>query len=202
MRDEQAQITRGEIPRQLDQKSTKRPVPEYEPEGNVAKKPKLGYYPLSEKDIERAKHEIRFEYKTEKGRFVCKAPEDLIKNLILPDKLSFMLGFEHGQIIKPYTVAKYTPDIRASIRRFCVYENSGLTELMMFGDRMTSLLRVVSVKTEPGQDDEQIFTAPIYKRVLSKEIEDIEIEVKTMDNKYVPFNYGEFILILVFKRVY
>lgn len=73
---------------------------------------------------------------------------------------------------------------------------------MMFGDKMTSLLRVVNVTSKPGDNVEQKFDTPMYKKVAAKEIEDIEIEVKTMTGEYVPFNYGEFIVTLSFVQTY
>lgn len=152
--------------------------------------------------IAQAMHKIRFVFKKNDTRFFFSAPDDIVKYVVLPNKFSYMLGFSSSEKLRPNTLARYTPDIRAGIHRFCVYENSGLTQLMIFGDRMTSLLRVVPVTAAPGTSKEETFNPPMFKRIIAKSIEDIEIEVKTMDNEYVPFNYGEFIVTLAFRPAY
>jgi len=144
----------------------------------------------------------KFVFNSIDSRFTLKSPKNMIKFVTLSDKLNYMLGYEPKQKIYSNAQAKYIPDIRGGIHRFCIYENSGLTEPIIFGDKMTSLLRIVNVDTVPGKNGTVDYNFPIYKRVLAKEISDIEIEVKTMKNKYVPFNYGEFIVTLIFKKVF
>uniref|UniRef100_A0A183C8S4 DNA-directed DNA polymerase n=1 Tax=Globodera pallida TaxID=36090 RepID=A0A183C8S4_GLOPA len=59
----------------------------------------------------------------------------------------------------------------------------GLTENMIIGNSLSSLLRVVSVSgATPGEYNEKIYDSPIFARVLPREIGEIEIELRTMDN--------------------
>ena len=157
---------------------------------------------LTHEEIENLKHGLRFHFNKDKGRFVLKDASGLVKYISMSDQMTYMLGYEENQKIRPNVIAKYTPDIQKGIHRFCIYENSGLTELMIFGDKMTSLLRVVNVTSKPGENVEQCYTAPMYKRVIAREVSEIDISIKTMQGKLVPFNYGETLVFLVFRRAY
>uniref|UniRef100_A0A183CN28 Tox-ART-HYD1 domain-containing protein n=1 Tax=Globodera pallida TaxID=36090 RepID=A0A183CN28_GLOPA len=54
---------------------------------------------------------------------------------------------------------------------------------MIIGNSLSSLLRVVSVSgATPGEYNEKIYDSPIFARVLPREIGEIEIELRTMDN--------------------
>ncbi|CAK5077035.1 unnamed protein product [Meloidogyne enterolobii] len=74
---------------------------------------------------------------------------------------------------------------------------------MIIGDSLSSLLRVLSISgATPGEYNEKIYDTPIYSRVLPKEINDIEVELRTLDNgRLVPFSYGTVLIVLIFKKV-
>ncbi|CAK5036033.1 unnamed protein product [Meloidogyne enterolobii] len=74
---------------------------------------------------------------------------------------------------------------------------------MIIGNSLSSLLRVVSVSgATPGEYNEKIYDTPIYARVLPREINEIEIELRTLDNgRLVPFAYGTVLIVLIFKKV-
>uniref|UniRef100_A0A914HYK8 Integrase catalytic domain-containing protein n=1 Tax=Globodera rostochiensis TaxID=31243 RepID=A0A914HYK8_GLORO len=85
---------------------------------------------------------------------------------------------------------------------FAVY-SKGLTENVIIGNTLSSLLRVVSVTgAVQGEYNEKIYDSPIYARVLPREISEIEIELRTMDSgRLVPFAYGTTMVVLIFKKV-
>lgn len=74
---------------------------------------------------------------------------------------------------------------------------------MIIGNSLSSLLRVVSISGAiPGQYNEKIYDSPIFTRVLPKEVNEIEIELRTLDDgRLVPFAYGTVIIVLMFKKV-
>uniref|UniRef100_A0A914IDM0 Uncharacterized protein n=1 Tax=Globodera rostochiensis TaxID=31243 RepID=A0A914IDM0_GLORO len=77
-----------------------------------------------------------------------------------------------------------------------------LTENVIIGNTLSSLLRVVSVTgAVQGEYNEKIYDSPIYARVLPREISEIEIELRTMDSgRLVPFAYGTTMVVLIFKK--
>ncbi|KAL3086787.1 hypothetical protein niasHT_035570 [Heterodera trifolii] len=88
-------------------------------------------------------------------------------------------------------IAKYGYDLRGGISSFAVY-SKGLTENMIISNSLSSLLRVVSISGAiRGEYNEKIYDSPIFARVLPREINEIEIELRTMDKgRLVPFAYG------------
>uniref|UniRef100_A0A914KZN4 Uncharacterized protein n=2 Tax=Meloidogyne TaxID=189290 RepID=A0A914KZN4_MELIC len=145
---------------------------------------------------------ITFEYNIDFGRFFIKINHSNIDYISLSTQLCYVLGFENPQIIKNKDVAKYGSDLRGGFSSFGVYVK-GLTEKMIIGDSLSSLLRVVSISgATPGEYNEKIYDTPIYSRVLPKEINDIEVELRTLDNgRLVPFSYGTVLIVLIFRKV-
>jgi len=121
---------------------------------------------------------ITFEYNVDFGRFYLKINHSNIDYISLSTQLCYVLGFENPQIIKNKDVAKYGSDLRGGFSSFGVYVK-GLTEKMIIGDSLSSLLRVVSISgATPGEYNEKIYDTPIYSRVLPKEINDIEVNLE------------------------
>lgn len=145
---------------------------------------------------------INFEYNIDFARFRLLFNHENIDHISLSPQLGYVLGFENPQNIKNKEVAKYGSDLRGGFSSFAVYAN-GLTENMIIGNSLSSLLRVVSVSgATPGEYNEKIYDTPIYARVLPREINEIEIELRTLDNgRLVPFAYGTVLIVLIFKKV-
>jgi len=125
-----------------------------------------------------------------------------IKYLSFSPQLGYVLGFENTNMVQNREIAKYGCDLRGGFSSFAVY-TKGLTENMIIGNSLSSLLRVVSVAgAKPGEYNENIYDSPIYARVLPKEVNEIEIEIRTMDNgRLVPFSFGTVLIVLIFKKV-
>ncbi|KAL7070951.1 hypothetical protein ACQ4LE_009721 [Meloidogyne hapla] len=145
---------------------------------------------------------IKFEYNIDFARFRLLFTHENIDHISLSPQLGYVLGFENTMSIQNEEIAKYGCDLRGGFSSFAVYSN-GLTENMIIGNSLSSLLRVVSVSgAMPGEYNEKIYDTPIYARVLPREINEIEIELRTLDNgRLVPFAYGTVLIVLIFKKV-
>lgn len=145
---------------------------------------------------------IEFQYNVDFGRFRLIFGHPNIIHISFSSQLGYVLGFENPHKVKHNEIAKYGCDLRGGFSSFAVYVK-GLTENMIIGNSLSSLLRVVSVAgSNPGEYNEKIYDTPIYARVLPREINEIEIELRTMDNgRLVPFSYGTVLVVLIFKKV-
>ncbi|HJS63234.1 MAG TPA: hypothetical protein VJ767_00065, partial [Nitrososphaeraceae archaeon] len=52
-----------------------------------------------------------------------------------------------------------------------------------------------------GDTIEKTYDSPVFTRVLPKQIQEIEIEIRTLDGHLVPFQFGITLICLVFKKV-
>ncbi|KAL3094104.1 hypothetical protein niasHT_029186 [Heterodera trifolii] len=145
---------------------------------------------------------VSIQYLDDVERFKVSFNDRLIRHLSFSPQLGYVLGFENPQHVVSNEVAKYPVDLRGGISSFAVY-SKGLTENMIVGNSLSSLLRVVSVSgATPNDYNEKIYDSPIFARVLPREINEIEIELRTMDKgRLVPFAYGTTLVVLLFKKV-
>nr|CAD2178122.1 unnamed protein product [Meloidogyne enterolobii] len=145
---------------------------------------------------------IEILYHKDFERFKVQFTHTSIKYLSFSPQLGYVLGFENTNMVQNREIAKYGCDLRGGFSSFAVY-TKGLTENMIIGNSLSSLLRVVSVAgAKPGEYNENIYDSPIYARVLPKEVNEIEIEIRTMDNgRLVPFSFGTVLIVLIFKKV-
>ena len=110
------------------------------------------------------------------------------------------MGFDVGNPIKNGDVAKYSCDLRGGVSHICVYIN-GVTEQMIVGDKLASLLQIVAVSGTPGDVIEKKYDSPLFSKVAARNIDEIEIEIRTLDGRLVPFDYGVVIITLMFKKL-
>ena len=141
-------------------------------------------------------------YHSDFERFKVTFTHPSIKYLSFSNQLGYVLGFQNPNMVQNNEIAKYGCDLRGGFSSFAVY-SKGLTENMIIGNSLSSLLRVVSVAgATPGEYYEKIYDSPIYARVLPKEVNEIEIEIRTMDSgRPVPFEFGTVLLVLIFKKI-
>uniref|UniRef100_A0A914I583 Integrase catalytic domain-containing protein n=1 Tax=Globodera rostochiensis TaxID=31243 RepID=A0A914I583_GLORO len=134
--------------------------------------------PLSTYNLRRIIDAVKIEYLENIARFRVIFKERSISHLSFSPQLGYVLGFQDPQNVQ------------------------GLTENMIIGNSLSSLLRVVSVSgATPGEYNEKIYDSPIFARVLPREINEIEIELRTMDKgRLVPFAYGTTLIVLIFKK--
>ena len=145
---------------------------------------------------------ISINYLADFKRFKLSFTHSSIKYVSFSPQLGYVLGFANSQHVQNNEIAKYAYDLRGGFSSFAIYAK-GLTENMIVGNSLSSLLRIVSVSGAiPGEYHEKIYDSPIYVRVLPREVNEIEVELRTMDNgRLVPFAYGTVSIVLIFKKV-
>jgi hypothetical protein len=52
-----------------------------------------------------------------------------------------------------------------------------------------------------GDINEMIYDTPVMSKLVTKEINEIGIEIRSMEGRPIPFEYGIVIVTLVFKRL-
>lgn len=132
------------------------------------------------------------------GKFRFSINDTKINHIELSPQLGYALGFAKDQQILNGEVAKYRCDLNGGVNHLCVYTN--VSENMIIGDKMASVLRIVSVNGKPGEVIERSFDPPIYHRVVSKSINEIEIEIHDIEGRPIPFDYGVVLIGLQFKK--
>jgi hypothetical protein len=122
----------------------------------------------------------------------------------MSSQIGYLLGFENTEKIINEEVTKYSADLKGGIDSFGVYAK-GLTENIICGSELVSLLRVVTITGDHkfGDKIENIYNTPIFLKVLPKQINEIEIELRSMggDGRLMPFQFGTTLVVLVFKKV-
>nr|CAD2174281.1 unnamed protein product [Meloidogyne enterolobii] len=145
---------------------------------------------------------IELQYLKDFARFKAVFKNESISSISFSPQLGYVLGFSNPNNVYNNEIAKYGCDLRGGFSSFAIYAK-GLTENMIVGNSLSSLLRVVSISgAVPGEYNEKIYDSPIYARVLPREINEIEVELRTMDNgRLVPFAFGTVHIVLIFKKV-
>ena len=156
-------------------------------------------------DLAMAQHmidSIGFQYQKEFQRFRAIFTDPNINYILFTPQLAYVLGWENGVQVKNGEIAKYGCDLKGGFSSFGVYAN-GLTENIIIGNRLSSLLRVVSISgSTPGEYTEQIYDSPIYIKVLPRTINEIDIELLTMEEgRLLPLDWGQVMIVLIFKRI-
>jgi hypothetical protein len=142
---------------------------------------------------------LRFVHDQTINRFKVVFEHRLIRYCYFTRQLGYALGFEEEKDIYNGEIAKHPPDLGGGVHHLYVYAN-GLIENMIVGDSMAALQRIVTISGEKDKAVEQIFDSPIMSRVVNHEISDIDIEIRTADGRYFPFEWVNVHLVLVFKK--
>jgi hypothetical protein len=133
------------------------------------------------------------------GKFQLRLSNPAVAYVKLSRQLEYVLGFKEGEKIQDGSIAKYSFDISGGINHLCIY-SSGLMESMIVGNTLSSLLRIVAVGGKGGETVEQIYDSPIYNKVLPKHVTDIDIEIRDLEGRLIPFDHGVVIITLHFKK--
>ena len=97
-------------------------------------------------------------------------------------------------------MGRYSCDLRGGVSHLCVYINNNVIENMIVGDQLTSLLQIVAVSGELGDIVEKKYDSPLFSRVVTKDLQEIELELQTLEGRLVPFDYGITIVTLQFRK--
>jgi len=71
---------------------------------------------------------------------------------------------------------------------------------MIVGNTFANLLQVIAVEGQVGQIVEKNFSSPLFHKIIAKDMDMIDIEIKSLNGRQVPFEFGEVILSLQFKK--
>lgn len=132
-------------------------------------------------------------------RFQITLDDRYIEKVELSTQLSYILGFTEHTHFRNAT-AKFMPDMSGGVSSFFVYA-PGLIEPVIIGDSTAPLLRIVTIRGEPDQVIEDIYVGVQYHKLLIKEVSEIEIEIRTTNGNLMPFDYGNCVLTLHFKKM-
>ncbi|HEX4852448.1 MAG TPA: hypothetical protein VFV08_16640, partial [Puia sp.] len=143
---------------------------------------------------------IKFVYQEDIGRFMLKINDNRIKYVTLSSQISYVLGYEDGKPIRNLDIARYSPDLRGGCSHICVYIGGGLLEQMIVGDKLASLLQIVAVSGKPGDIIEKKYDSPLFSKVIAREIQEIEVELRNLEGRLIPFDYGAVICTLIFRK--
>lgn len=145
---------------------------------------------------------VRINYDPVACRFRVIFDSEHIESIVLSPQLAFIMGFAKPQLFLN-TVADYEPDLSGDISILYVYA-PGLIEPVMVGNSTTPLLRVVNAGTGGGLRGglvERLYENVEYHRLLSRELHEISIEIRTANGELVPFQYGNCLVSLSFRKV-
>jgi hypothetical protein len=142
---------------------------------------------------------VTFRFDDVVKRFRVSIDKAHVRELRLSQQLRYALGFEEEFIVNDVTHAEYSPDLHGGIHSLYVYAPQ-LVEPSLIGDSTAPLLRITKVKGSPSDMVEETYTMPQYHRVLERQINEISIQIRTASGRLVPFNWGDCILVLHFKK--
>ena len=143
---------------------------------------------------------INFHYDETINKFTTTFNDSEIESILLAPQFAYIVGYGNRLIEKSGETAKYSFNLHGGLTSFCIYSR-GLTENIIMGSELVSLLSVVAVTGNHGDTIEKIYDTPIYSRVLPKQIQELEIEIRTLEGHLVPFQFGVTMICLVFKKV-
>ncbi|KAL3071434.1 hypothetical protein niasHS_016718 [Heterodera schachtii] len=131
----------------------------------------------------------QFNYNVNRNRFVLNTDPRYVKKVEVSPQLAYILGFNNTEFMQPEIEAQFMPDMSGGVSSFHVY-TPDLIEPMMIGDVTAPVLRIVTIRGNPDQVVEEQFFAIQYHKLLSKEISEILIEIRTNSGSLMPFQYG------------
>lgn len=143
---------------------------------------------------------IKLNYNEAVGRFEVKIGDKAVDRIELTPQISYVLGFEEGRAFKDGDMAKYAPDLRGSVSHLCVYMGSGAVEEIIFGHSLSNLLQIVAVEGQNGDVIQKEFQHPLMHKIVAREIDTLDFEIRSLDGRLVNFDYGTIVLTLLFKK--
>jgi hypothetical protein len=152
-----------------------------------------------ERLVKDAPNLIHFSYNTDTARFSVQF-DSKIRSIELTKQLAYMLGFR-STLIENNTTADFAPDLTGGLHFIYVYA-PGLIEPVHVGDVSAPILRIFSVSRATSNSfTELVFDRIEFHRLLSKEISEVKIELRSASGELIPFQYGSCLLTLTFSRL-
>jgi hypothetical protein len=143
----------------------------------------------------------KFMFNEEKQRFSISMDAAFFESVELSEQLAYIMGFPVTELRdSPIVEARFTPDMTGGVSSFNIYA-PGLIEPVIIGDITAPLLRMVNIRGLPEENIEETYVAIQYHRLLVKEVAEIFIEIRSASGALMPFQYGNCILTLHFRKV-
>lgn len=144
---------------------------------------------------------VKFVYDKTYNRFRVELKHEHSRYCYFTPQLGYALGFTAEKDIEDGEMATHGVDLGGGIHTLYVYA-PGLVENMIVSDTTDALLRIVTLAPKVGDklQHDETFDTQIMSRVLNTEINEIDIEIRTADNRLFPFDWGNVELVLVFKK--
>ena len=118
-------------------------------------------------------------------------------------RVATILGFKPGIFLEvgrgKQTSAPHPADIQAGLYNIFVYTN--IIDFQFVGGQYVQLLKTVNIPHDNNKIITCTFDSPHYNSVPHSHIQDIEINLKTDQNSFLPFSYGKVIVKLHFRPV-
>lgn len=128
---------------------------------------------------------------------------DDITSITTTPILSLQLGFKPRTNLKQLSIGKNPANLYLGLpSQIFVYTD--IIEPQVVGDVMTSLLRIIPLdptKFVYGAYRMHVFSPAHYVRVLRREFDTIEIDIRTTTGARVPFQFGSSCVKLHFQRI-
>ncbi|KAL3073237.1 hypothetical protein niasHT_031185 [Heterodera trifolii] len=97
---------------------------------------------------------------------------DKISHITLTDQLAYVLGYGQQQEIHNEDQAKYAVDLAG----------------------------VIAVEGTSGSVVEKDFQSPLFHKIVAREVDVLDVEIRTLTGREVPFEFGQVVLTLQFKK--
>lgn len=117
----------------------------------------------------------------------------------LKPTLQYILGSGSDTVDTTGKEGLFPCDIRAGRYNFFLY--SDIVGYQRVGDSYVQLLRILEIKGKPNDVITLRYDRPQYVPVTQSHIENIRMEIKTDQDKFVRFTYGKVIIKLHFRQV-
>ena len=147
---------------------------------------------------------ISIQYMPLEKRITIKMDTKFIKGAVLGERLQYVFGFASGRsglLSRAENKAKFPPDLQGGFSTLYIY--CDLVQPQVVGNILAPLLRTVAVRglENYGHTINEIFLAPHYLPVRSKNFSSVHLEIKNDLNELVPFKFGKAVLKLHFRKL-
>jgi len=138
---------------------------------------------------------LKFDYI--KKKMTLEINTHYVHALMLSKHLAYVLGFKEQVLTKDH-VAEHAMDLRGGTDALYVYCNVVTNQVV--GNTRVPLLRICPIQGIHGNIIEKTFYSPHYIPVLCREVDHIEIAIKSDTGTLIPFEYGKTVTKLHFRK--
>lgn len=141
---------------------------------------------------------IKVYYKEHEGVFKWALNHTFVSSIKLSSQLQYIMGFKDDLLFNG-SISNYSCDITGGLTMLQIVA-PGLINPVVIGNTSAPLLRLVGVKGKHGEIVEENFLNPQYRSLLSKNISQVHIEIRSLEGSLIPFEWGSSVCILNFRK--